>query len=614
MTTSNSFEHRDFDVIVIGGGHAGIEAASAAARMGSKTLLITLNLDRIGFMPCNPAVGGIGKGHIVYELSALGGLMPKLCTQTYLQARMLNTKKGPAVQGLRLQIDKYAYNRLSKSTLEHMPNLTLLSGMVKELIIKDKKVRGVRTREGADYVAPCVVITTGTFLNGIVHIGLTNYPAGRQGEEAAIGLSDMLRQQGLEVARLKTGTPPRLLRSSIDFSVCQYQEADNLNYLFEFYPHKAEHKRACYITHTNENSHAIIRTNLHQSPMYTGNITGRAPRYCPSIEDKVARFPDKTSHHVFIEPESETSEEIYPNGISTSLPYTVQKQFINSIKGFEKAIITRPGYAIEYDFVLPNQLNHTLEVKSISGLFLAGQINGTTGYEEAAGQGIIAGINAHLKQTGQAPFIMDRTQGYIGVMIDDLVTMSVDEPYRMFTSRAERRLLLRQDNVFARLGKISHQLGLISDEFYKDIKQEQDIIESALDALRKGHNNAQLLRLFGDLGTSCTPVIEENTGMRVTERAANTIQAEIIYGPYIKREEAEVERTKNHMHLAIPPEFDYCTVDGLSTELRQKLTRHKPATIAQAALIPGMTPAALSLLIFKLRKKNNVSAQDCTTE
>lgn len=611
MTTTNSFEHRDFDVIVIGGGHAGIEAASAAARMGSKTLLITLNLDRIGFMPCNPAVGGIGKGHIVYELSALGGLMPKLCTKTYLQARMLNTKKGPAVQGLRLQIDKYAYNRLSKSTLEHMPNLTLLSGMVKELIIKDKKVHGVRTREGADYLAPCVVITTGTFLNGIIHIGLTNYPSGRQGEEAAIGLSDMLKQQGLEVARLKTGTPPRLLRSSIDFSVCQYQEADNLNYLFEFYPHQSEHKRACYITHTNENSHAIIRANLHQSPMYTGNITGRAPRYCPSIEDKVARFPDKTSHHVFIEPESETSEEIYPNGISTSLPYNIQKEFINSIKGFEKAIITRPGYAIEYDFVLPNQLTHTLEVKSISGLFLAGQINGTTGYEEAAGQGIIAGINAHLKQTGQPPFVMDRTQGYIGVMIDDLVTMSVDEPYRMFTSRAERRLLLRQDNVFARLGKISHQLGLISDEFYKDIKQEQDIIESTLSALRKGHNNAELLRLFGDLGSSCAPIIQEQTGSTISERAAQTVQAEIIYGPYIKREEAEVERTKNHMHLVIPSDFDYCMVDGLSTELRQKLTRHKPATIAQAALIPGMTPAAVSLLIFKLRKKNNKSLSDC---
>jgi tRNA uridine 5-carboxymethylaminomethyl modification enzyme len=397
----------DFDVIVVGGGHAGIEAAYAAARMGSRTLMITLHLDRIGLMPCNPAVGGIGKGHIVFEISALGGLMPKLCTQTYLQARMLNTRKGPAVQGLRLQIDKHAYNNLSKQVLEHTENLTLIMGMVDELILDEEKViRGVRTREGEVYAAPTVILTTGTFLNGLIHVGTTNYRAGRQGEESVANLSLFLQKIGLEVRRLKTGTPPRLLRSSLDFSRMEYQGSDNLEYLFEFAPHKVEHKIACYITHTNERTHDIIKKNFHLSPIFTGHIKGTAPRYCPSIEDKISRFAQKTSHHVFVEPESASSEEIYPNGLSTSLPFNIQKEFIRSIVGFENAILTRPGYAVEYDCVLPNQLSHTLEVKTVPGLFLAGQINGTTGYEEAAGQGIIAGINAHLKAAGKEPFIM----------------------------------------------------------------------------------------------------------------------------------------------------------------------------------------------------------------
>jgi tRNA uridine 5-carboxymethylaminomethyl modification enzyme len=452
--------HRDFDVIVVGGGHAGIEAAYAAAKMGSKTLLTTLNIDNIGLMPCNPAIGGVGKGHIVYEISALGGLMPKLCTKTYLQARMLNTNRGPAVQGLRLQIDKLAYNQLGKQTLEYTENLTLRQGMVEEIIIDDTRtVRGIKTRDGAEFLAPTVILTTGTFLNGRVHIGTVNYAAGRQNEEAAVNLPEFLKKLGIKIARLKTGTPPRLLRSSIDFSKLEYQEPDNLDYLFEFYPHKATSSHKCYIARTNEKTHAIIKKNLHLSAMYSGNITGVGPRYCPSIEDKIGRFPDKNSHHIFVEPESATSEEVYPNGISTSLPFEVQKEYIQSIVGFENAVITRPGYAIEYDFVMPNQLHSTLELKNVPGLFLAGQINGTTGYEEAAGQGIIAGINAHLKHSGQEPFVLDRSESYIGIMINDLITLSVDEPYRMFTSRAEHRLMLRQDNAFLRLTDRAHQLN-----------------------------------------------------------------------------------------------------------------------------------------------------------
>ncbi len=593
----------DFDVIVVGGGHAGIEAAYAAARMGSRTLMITLHLDRIGLMPCNPAVGGIGKGHIVFEISALGGLMPKLCTQTYLQARMLNTRKGPAVQGLRLQIDKHAYNKLSKQVLEHTENLTLIMGMVDELILdENREVRGVRTREGDIYYCPTVILTTGTFLNGLIHVGTTNYAAGRQGEESVANLSAFLSRLGLKMRRLKTGTPPRLLRTSLDFSRMEFQGSDDLDQLFEFAPHKVEHKMACYITHTNQNTHNIIKKNFHLSPIFTGHIKGTPPRYCPSIEDKISRFADKTSHHVFVEPESASSEEIYPNGLSTSLPFNIQKEFIRSIVGFEQAILTRPGYAVEYDCVLPDQLHHTLEVKSVPGLFLAGQINGTTGYEEAAGQGIIAGINASLKTQGKEPFIMSRTEGYIGIMIDDLVTLGVDEPYRMFTSRAERRLLLRQDNVFDRLGETAHNLGLISDSFYEDIKKEKDIVESTVATLTAGKKNVELMRLLGsgeldEVHKRIKEAVTENTPNRILQ----TIHAEILYAPYIKREEKEVEKTLYYQKLIIPDDFDYNIIEGLSIELKQKLTQHKPGTIAQAGLIQGMTPAAISLLIYKVR-------------
>lgn len=591
----------DFDVIVVGGGHAGIEAAYASARMGAQTLLITLNIDKIGYMPCNPAIGGVGKGHIVFEISAFGGLMPQLSTQTYLQARMLNTSRGPAVQGLRLQIDKHAYNTLSKQVLETTENLTITMGAVEEICVDLGRVTGCKTREGDHFSAPCIVITTGTFLNGLVHIGQTNYAAGRQSEETVAGLSVSLQSLGLRMGRLKTGTPPRLLRSSIDFSRMQKQDADTLQYLFEFEPHKTTTKRDCYITHTNEKTHEIIRNSLHLSAMYSGNISGVGPRYCPSIEDKVARFKDKKSHHIFVEPESEYSPEVYPNGISTSLPLSVQKEYIRSIVGFEQAIIVRPGYAIEYDFVFPDQLKHTLEVKTISGLFLAGQINGTTGYEEAAGQGMVAGINAVLKTRDQRPFVLDRNTSYIGIMIDDLVTLGVDEPYRMFTSRAERRLLLRQDNVFTRLGPVAYELGLIRTDRYQEIIREKEVIEQTITHLKEHNSHADLMVLFGQLENNKAHIYAQ-VGLELSERALQTIHADIRYGPYLKREERELERARVFRNLSIPHDFEYAHMPGLSSELQQKLIRHKPETIAQAGLISGMTPAALALLIFRIKK------------
>ncbi len=604
--------HTHFDVIVVGGGHAGIEAAYAAARLGSRTLMITLHLDRIGLMPCNPAIGGIGKGHIVFEISALGGLMPQLCTQTYLQARMLNTRKGPAVHGLRLQIDKHAYNKLSKQMLEKVENLTLSMGMVDELLFNAKnELAGVKTREGATYTAPTVVLTTGTFLNGLIHVGPTNYPAGRQGEESVSKLSHFLYSLGLTMGRLKTGTPPRLLRSSLDFSVMEPQGSDQLNYLFEFYLHRVTHKLNCYITHTNETTHAIIRDNFALSPIFTGHIKGTPPRYCPSIEDKISRFADKSSHHVFVEPESASSEEMYPNGLSTSLPLPIQEQFIRSIKGFEQAIIARPGYAVEYDFIAPHQLHHSLELKKVPGLFLAGQINGTTGYEEAAGQGIIAGINAHLKAHNKPPFVLDRNESYIGIMIDDLVSLGVDEPYRMFTSRAERRLLLRQDNVFSRLSTKAYNYGLINQTLYNAIKHEEDIVVAALTQLKQRKEHTELFKLLGSehiekilqkIRSDIAPIAPE-----LSDRTLATIHAELLYEPYLKREAKEVEKARTYQSLSIPSDFDFSHIPGLSIELQQKLTKHRPQTIAQAMLISGMTPAAISLLIFKIRehtKKN----------
>jgi len=589
-----------FDVVIVGGGHSGVEAAYAAARMGSKTALVTLDAKRIGYMPCNPAIGGIGKGHIVFEISALGGLMPQLCTKTYLQARMLNTSKGPAVHGLRLQIDKVAYAQESQARLSATKNLTIIEAMVDEILTNDEgAIAGVLLNDGTRLETPTLVLTTGTFLNGLVHMGHVNYASGRENEAAVTKLSQSIQSLGIKMGRLKTGTPPRLLRSSLDFDKMEKQEADNLEYLFEFKPHRTTTKRDCYITHTNENVHNIIKENAHLSPILCKTLTGVGPRYCPSIEDKITRFPEKTSHQIFVEPESESTDWIYPNGLSTSLPVEIQEQYIRAMRGFENAIIARPGYAIEYDFVFPEQLKHSLEVKTVPGLFCGGQINGTTGYEEAAGQGMLAGINAHLKAALLPPFILDRTESYIGVMIDDLITLGVDEPYRMFTSRAERRLLLRQDNVFLRLTEKAYNIGLVDEEFYQEFKREKELIEETIRELKANNTATTLLRIFDD--NVCTPeTLKEITGKDIPARSCQTIQASIKYEPYLEREEREVIRLKKYQNMKLPETLDYLVIDGLSIELRQKLNKHRPETIAQATLIPGMTPAALSLLIVKL--------------
>lgn len=595
-----------YDVIVVGGGHAGIEAAYAAARLGSRTLLITLNLEKIGFMYCGPDLGGIGKGHIIFEISALGGLMPQLCTETYLQVRMLNTRKGPAVQGLRLQIDKRAYNALSTEKLKATPNLTLAAGMVDKILFNNEnRVTRIITRDGVTYHAPSVVITTGTFLNGLVHTGQVNRTAGPHGEEPSLGLAAFLRTLNLTMGRLKTGTPPRLLRSSLDLSVMERQGSDELDYLFEFEPHKVTHKIDCYITHTTARTHELIKENFHLSPIFTGSIKGTPPRYCPSIEDKISRFADKSSHHVFVEPESASCDEIYPNGLSTSLPHEVQLAFIRTIPGFERAEIARPGYAIEYDYVAPHQLHHSLELRAYPGLFLAGQINGTTGYEEAAGQGIIAGINAHRAAHGLPAYVMQRTEGYIGIMIDDLVTQGVDEPYRMFTSRAERRLHLRQDNVFWRLGEKAYELGLISRERHEAIQHEKAVVvETVRRCSEKPDRYRKLMNyVANDALEQFYQEIEQYAPESLSERMKTNVYAELLYAPYLKREQREIEKLEYYQTLAIPADFSFASLPGLSVELQQKLEKHRPQTIAQAANIRGMTPAALSILIFELTKQ-----------
>lgn len=619
ITVKIMTESIHFDVIVVGGGHAGIEACHAAAKMGCKTLLVTLDENKIGLMPCNPSVGGLGKGHIVYEVAALGGLMPELCSETYLQARMLNTSKGPAVQGLRLQIDKFAYQKEAQRRLTQMPNLTIVSDMVESLLFEakgeHKKITGLTTRTGRTYTAAAVVITTGTFLNGLVHIGLTNFGAGRQDEEPSVKLSASVSEvMNIKLGRLKTGTPPRIKKHTVDFSKLAYQPSDKLNALFEFKDMKSVEKEPCYIAHTNEKTHDIIRANLHKSAMYSGNIKGVGPRYCPSIEDKIGRFPQRTSHHVFIEPEGLDHEELYPAGLSTSLPVDIQYDYLRSIVGLEKVEIARPGYAVEYDFIQPSHLSHTLEAQGVEGLFCAGQLNGTTGYEEAAGQGIVAGINAALKAKGKEQITLSRTNSYIGIMIDDLITLGVDEPYRMFTSRAERRLILRQDNVFSRLMPLGYQLGMVTQPLFEKFQEEQELINFSVQKIKAVRPQGEIFKKFNEFDFTETARTEARNALvellaqkekntdALSDRAILSIHAEIRYDGYLAREEKEAAKTIKFAELAIPEDFDFTNVNGLSIELQQKLTRHRPKSISQAHIIPGITPAALSLLIFRVRE------------
>ncbi len=618
-----------FDVIVVGGGHAGTEAALAAARMGANTLLVSHNIETLGQMSCNPAIGGIGKGHLVREIDALGGAMALAADRGGIQFRTLNARKGPAVRATRAQADRILYKAAIRQMLENQPNLMLFQQAIDDLLLDGDRVTGVRTQAGIEFSGKTVVLTAGTFLAGQIHIGLNNYQGGRAGDPPAQRLADRLRELSLGVGRLKTGTPPRIDIRSIDLSVMQVQPGDTPEPVFSFMGSIKEHPQQvnCYITHTNERTHEIIRGGLDRSPMFTGVIEGVGPRYCPSIEDKIHRFADKDSHQVFVEPEGLTTNEIYPNGISTSLPFDIQLDYVRSIRGFERAIITRPGYAIEYDFFDPRGLKPTLETRAIEGLFFAGQINGTTGYEEAAAQGLMAGANAAAQVLGRDPLTLRRDEAYAGVMVDDLITQGTLEPYRMFTSRAEYRLMLREDNADQRLTPIGHALGLVDEARWRAFNEKMEAIareQTRLGSLWLHPDHPDVARLPGVISRGVNaldllrrPEMDYRQLVEVPSLApelplpdavTEQIEIEAKYAGYVDRQKDEVSRSVKQETLVLPDDLDYSQIYGLSNEVRSKLEAHRPTTLGQAGRIPGVTPAAISLLQVHLKRRSLLAA------